>query len=34
MTYIGEAMKDILIQEAYANLKKRGYKYVEKINIK
>jgi hypothetical protein len=27
MPYIGEAMKDMLIQKAYANLKKRGYKY-------
>lgn len=27
MAYIGEAMKDMLIQKAYGNLKKRGYKY-------
>ena len=27
MAYVGEAMKDILVQKAYADLKRRGYKY-------
>lgn len=27
MAFVGEAMKDMLIQKAYSNLKKRGYSY-------
>lgn len=27
MAYIGEAIKDMLVQKAYNNLKKRGYSY-------
>lgn len=27
MAFVGEAMKDMLVQKAYGNLKKRGYSY-------
>ena len=27
MAFVGEAMKDILVQKAYGDLKKRGYSY-------
>lgn len=27
MAYVGEAMRDMLVQKAYGMLKKRGYKF-------